>query len=307
VETYDDILRSELDAALALLLAPPSGNEPADSTSIAGFLDYLDSSPATWLGLRSGSPGTPTGLFFALLLPGRTAIVLVPAPDRHGIDPQAQTLVAAAGLARLAEHRLHFAQTLLEPEATAKQELLERVGFKPLAPLIYLERDAVFPWVDPPAHDDATWTTYGPEAHDEFIRVLRATYQDSLDCPELSDLRPAADAMESHRASGRFAPRFWELIRVDGQLAGCLLLAPLACAPVMEVVYMGVCPGVRRRGVGALLLRRALEQSRNADMRRLTLVVDGRNAPARRLYDAFALRPVARRNASLYVWPPHNA
>ncbi len=304
VSTYDEIQPDELDAVLAHLLAPPTGSELAGRGLIDGFRDYLAQSPVQWQGIRAGPPSRPAGLFLALLLPGRTAIVIVPGPGQHTIDAETQSLVTVAGLARLAEQRLHFAQALVEPDATAKQNLLEQAGFKLLAPLIYLERDVVYPWTDPPDQDAATWITYSPATHDEFVHALEATYQDSRDCPELTSLRPTDDAILSHRASGLFDPRFWELVKIEGRLAGCLLLAPLAHGPVMEVVYMGVCPVARRRGVGTLLLRRAIQQSRRANLRRLTLVVDGRNTPARQLYERFALRPVARRNASLYLWPP---
>jgi ribosomal protein S18 acetylase RimI-like enzyme len=131
---------------------------------------------------------------------------------------------------------------------------------------------------------------------------LLATYNDSLDCPELTGLRPIEDILAGHRAAGQFDPRLWELFLVDDEPAGCLLLAPLHTAPSLEVVYMGVVPEHRGRGVGDALLRRALQQCREHGARLLTLAVDGRNAPAKRLYERFGLKTVARRDAYLYRW-----
>jgi ribosomal protein S18 acetylase RimI-like enzyme len=73
--------------------------------------------------------------------------------------------------------------------------------------------------------------------------------------------------------------------------------------PVLELVYMGVMPAWRRRGVGTLLLRRALARCREVGAKEITVVVDVRNTPARRLYERFAFTTVAQREAHLYRWP----
>jgi ribosomal protein S18 acetylase RimI-like enzyme len=69
----------------------------------------------------------------------------------------------------------------------------------------------------------------------------------------------------------------------------------------MEVVYLGVAPEWRRRGVGKLLLRRALEQCRLVGTGQLTAVVDCRNDPARQLYAGFGFKPTAAREAYIYT------
>jgi mycothiol synthase len=269
---------------------------------VSGFCEYLAHGPAEWEGLRCGDRRSPVAVFFALRLPGGTAIVLIPSPGELGIDPEEQLRLTHAGLARLGAHDLYYAQALLEPSAAAAAALLERTGFRPLATLEYLERDALHPWVDPPAPAEAEWVQYQENTHEQFAQTVLATYRDSQDCPELTGLRPIDDILAGHSASGRFDPQLWELARVDGRVAGCLLLAALTHAPLLEVVYMGVVPEFRRRGVGQLLLRRALEQCHTAGARRLTVVVDERNAPAKRLYARLALSPVARRKAFFYRW-----
>ena len=65
---------------------------------------------------------------------------------------------------------------------------------------------------------------------------------------------------------------------------------------------MGVHPAFRRQGLGRILLRRTLQQARRMNCRRLTVVVDGRNTVARRLYARFLLALVAQREAWLYRW-----
>ena len=234
--------------------------------------------------------------------PARPRSSWSPTPGEHGIDAAEQKALTIASLAQLHGRQLHFAQVLLLPDAEGQRRLLEQVGFRRLAPLLYLERDARYPWVDPPEADESAWVEFRPETRDAFAATLLATYEESLDCPELANLRPIDDILAGHRAAGRFNPRFWELLRVDGQNAACLLLNALSPARTLELVYMGVRTEFRQRGIGSLLLQRALQRCRDSGARRLTVAVDDRNDPAKRLYARFALRSIARREVYLYRW-----
>ena len=88
---------------------------------------------------------------------------------------------------------------------------------------------------------------------------------------------------------------------VETHLGGCILLAPLTYGPLIEIVYMGVAAGWRRRGVGKLLLRRALQHCRAVGASELTAVVDRRNTPARQLYARFGFKPTVKREAYIYL------
>ena len=256
-----------------------------------------------WEAWRCGTAHSPTGLFLALLLPGSAAVVMVPDPDERSIDRDDAQRVIRAGLSHLQPRGLHYAQGLVEPHALAQAALLEEVGFRHLAPLAYLERSASYPWVDPPRDSEAEWVPYGPATHARFADMVQATYEDSLDCPELAGLRPIHDVLAAHKASGLFDPDLWELAQIDGEPAACLLLSRLVQVPALEVVYMGVIPSWRGRGVGGLLLRRGLQRCRERKAGRLTLVVDDRNGPAKALYNRLGFEPVTHRDAWLYRWP----
>jgi RimJ/RimL family protein N-acetyltransferase len=294
---------SDLRPALAVLFAGADGDVRAARGAVEGFYNYLASGTVQWRGWRLGPRECPTALVFTLLLPGNTAIVMVPHPSVLAIDAEQQYELTVQALAQLAPLDLHYVQALLEPQASGRRALLERAGFRRLAPLLYLERAVVHPWTDPPSAS-FEWIPYGPEAHAEFSAVLQATYEQSADCPELTGIRPVADVIAAHQASGRFDPQLWEIARVEGQFAGCLLLSHVLDASMLEIVYVGVVPAFRRRGVGSALVRRAVEQCRRQRVHRLTVVVDGRNDAARRLYERFALRLIAQRDA---YWYRHSA
>lgn len=295
---------AELEPALARVLTPPGEALATGRQHVAGFLDYLRASRVDWQGWYTGSIAQPAALVLALLLPGRTCILMLPTPGDHGIDPAAQRELTRDALQHLREPRMHYAQVLLEPWASSKAALIVASGFRRLASLVYLERDVSDPRVAPPHRNGVTWLPYGPDTHTVFTEVVQATYVDSIDCPELTGLRPIEDILASHKASGSFEPRLWELLLLNDQPVACLLLASLMQGALIEIVYMGVVPTARRQGFAALALQRALQQARTRRAQRLTVVVDSRNRPARQLYSRFSLSPVARRDAYLYRWEP---
>lgn len=79
----------------------------------------------------------------------------------------------------------------------------------------------------------------------------------------------------------------------DGQPAGLILLQMQP--PDAEVLTLGVLPGLRRRGIAAALLGRALERVLQAGASRLLLEVAADNGPALAFYRRHGFRPLSRR------------
>jgi ribosomal protein S18 acetylase RimI-like enzyme len=293
----------QLPRTLPVLLASPGTGRPASQAVVRGFQDYVRDPRIKWEGWRTGDIDRPRALFLALLLPGSTAIVLTPSPGELGIGAAEQEELTRIALARLGGRGLYFAQALLLPAAQGRRKLLENVGFRLLATLTYLERDVKYPWLDPPQVEETAWLTFSRQTRDEFAALLLETYKDSADCPELARLRPISAVIAGHQAAGEFDPSLWEILRVDGRNAGCILLAPLSDGRSVELAYIGVAPEFRRRGIATLLLRRALARCRARGARRLTLAVDERNEPAKRLYQRCGFQITTHRDAYLYCWP----
>jgi len=304
---------AEVTKVLALVLAEPGAGLRAGPSAIRSFKRYLRQSTSRWEAFRIGGPGSPAAAALVLLPKGRTMLLMVPTPGELGIELTAQLELVRAILAAYAAEQLHFAQALIPPEASAQKCLLEAAGFRRLAPLVYLQRD-----LSPQATHcgqrsstqestlsfaESEWVTFSAQTYSEFAATILASYEGSRDCPELAGLRPIEDILAGHQAAGRFDPGLWQLLRIGGKAAGCVLLAPLFDQLSVELVYMGVRPEFRRRGVGSALLRRAIEQCWERGTRRLTLAVDDRNEPAKQMYGGFGFVPMARRDAYLYHWP----
>lgn len=296
------VARENAAEVLAQVLAAPGVARLAARSQVESFRRYLDVCGIDWEALRVVSQGRVRGVVLTLLLPGATAVVMPASPGEHGMSAEAVEEVLREQMARLESRRPHYAQALLEPEADAKRAVLERVGFRRLTRLLYLDRRYDRRHAPQSEPTEAQWVTFGDKTYDAFAETLAATYEQSLDCPELTGLRPMNDIIASHQATGHFDPALWEIVRVEGGNAGCLLLSELTQAGLFEVVYTGVVPAYRGRGVGKLLMRRALWHCGRRRARQLMVVVDERNRPARKLYAGFGLAQSAAREAYLYRW-----
>jgi RimJ/RimL family protein N-acetyltransferase len=153
-----------------------------------------------------------------------------------------------------------------------------------LAELIYLQCEIRSSITAPIMPHGFSWENYSSVTHGKFARTIQATYENSLDCPTLSGLRQIEDVIASHKASGEFDPNHWFLLYERENPVAVLLLAHSPRTDAMELVYLGLTPPARGRGLGTLALRKALRTALEADIGRLTLAVDAGNDPALKLY-----------------------
>ena len=144
---------------------------------------------------------------------------------------------------------------------------------------------------------------YAETLHDDLVRALEASYERTLDCPGLYGLRITADILAGHQATGDFDPALWTLLYVDDRPAGVMLLNAFPAHRTVELVYLGLAPFARGRGLGRQLLRHGLAQLKKRRERTLTLAVDDRNTPALALYASEGLRPIVKRVAMIRSLP----
>jgi GNAT superfamily N-acetyltransferase len=148
------------------------------------------------------------------------------------------------------------------------------------------------------------WQPFHMVREEEFRAMLQASYTSSLDMPELEGVRSLDDILEGHRATGRFVSDRWQLGQVPGepQSAVILMLSEVPDRDVWEVVYLGLTPAARGRGLGRQAIAHAIELAR-PHASRLELAVDIRNRPATRLYNATGFAVFERRSVHLAVFP----
>ena len=112
---------------------------------------------------------------------------------------------------------------------------LEKGGLLRVTELLYLERETTTPLdfansspaqpetIEPQAGVEGyltgrtraatgfNWRSFNETIETEFRRILQATYNGSLDMPELEGARSLDDIIESHKSANRFVSDRWRL------------------------------------------------------------------------------------------------
>jgi len=248
-----------------------------------------------------------TATVLAVPSPGRTAMLFC---NRIGVPGQIAGLagVIAHTATNLDDGTISLAQALLDPSETLEEAAYLQGGFTELASLSYLERPIPTrrhaPRVEWPS--DVALTTYEDTRRDDVIALLEATYVDTLDCPGLFGLRDPSDIFDGHQSSGEFDPSLWTLLFVKDALAGVLMLNPSSSSQSVELVYIGLAPSVRGRGLGSRLLRHGLARIAGRPERTMTLAVDEANSPAIQMYKREGFRRFLRRRALIRALAHNN-
>lgn len=217
-------------------------------------------------------------------------------------------LTLVRGISTYALHDgVHLVQASIRPGEEENRPLLQDAGFVHLSTLLRMRCALEDP---PPAcpDDDAQWSfLHGSEyTRDELVRLIRQTYVDTLDCPLLIGRRPMEDILRSHETTGVYSPQWWWLAREGDLPAGCVLMNRLTEHYRAEIVYLGVAPEFRGRGLGGALLRRALHSVFEEGVFEIGLSVDAGNRYAKKLYERFGFEEESRRDCFALL-PQQNA
>lgn len=226
---------------------------------------------------------------------GRCANVLLPRLREWDEALAARLLRAAAARANLRDGA-RLIQVLAEPQATGTlAAALALAGFEKLALLAYLRRQVRPEERQAPLPPDLAWRRYWRLRHGQFARTIVATYEESLDCPGLAGLRTVDDVITTHKNTGIFSAKMWNLAMAAGEPVGVVLVNNLQGRG--DVVYLGVTPAARHRGIGKALVMRAVRDMAALGLPQLGLAVDVSNTPAMRLYERTGFQETRRRMA----------
>jgi ribosomal protein S18 acetylase RimI-like enzyme len=276
----------------------PGEDQDRQGDALARLIDLREPSE-TWLrwARRSDAPDQPAGAVLVLTNPGKVGMALHSAPAQPGMntDALARALEVAAGEALQAG--LSLVQSIPPPDAPEDVAVLKAAGFGLLAELLYMRRDLRrrdLPGPEPRA--ELTVEQFGEYSEDELAAVIAASYENSFDCPGLAELRRMEDVLEGHRATGIFSPETWWLVRCGGKPAGCVLVNE-SFAGEAQMVYLGVVPSQRGRGLAEWMTKASMQACRRKGLTAMTLAVDRRNAVAERAYRSAGLDATETRKA----------
>ena len=270
----------EVPAALAIILG--AGGVPASDQQVADFLQLAAQREIDVRDLWIASANNRTlWALLPILSPGHTALLFIPSPRPEAVD--VGPLVEAVCQSVTGRGAL-LAQVLLDPTDQPGRARFTELGFREMAELLYLHCGLGPDTTAVALPENFAWQTYTDQTHPLFERAILESYQQSLDCPGLNGLREIGDVIAGHKASGEFDPRFWFVLMEREEPRGVVLVSHVPRTDMAELVYLGLTPQVRGRGIGDLLMRHALLTLREMKLARLTLAVDAQNRPALQLY-----------------------
>ena len=231
--------------------------------------------------------------------PGRTAMLFASSP--HSTDEAALVgRVVERTCQGLREANIALAQALLEPSERLDQESFIFGGLRRLATLTYMERAVPRrrnTISQPDFPSGVRLERYQSEQRGTLETLLTRTYEQTLDCPGLSGLRDPSDVVEGHMHSGVFRPEWWFVAYREDRAVGVMLLNGSVGTSSIELVYLGIVPEERGRGLGPALLQHGLNLIAGARERNVVLAVDEENVPALRMYENAGFRRTIRRDA----------
>jgi mycothiol synthase len=303
------------DLALRGLKVLMGGPERADGTARGGaeererierFLKYARSTGLETRGQVLAFEKTAEGRErvggMCLWVParGRSAMLFAPPLSEF---PEAAGATQAAIAGALEDARaagIGIAQAILEPADAAGKTVFAAAGMVRLATLAYMERKP--PGSAPAAAEmelppEYRVEGYREETHGMFREAIERSYEGTLDCPMLAGMRDMEDTIEGHKGVGVFDPGLWSVVLSGERAAGCLLLSEIPQRNGLELVYLGLAPEARGKGIGKRLVKRALAAAVRRHFDVATLAVDAANVAAVRLYKRCGYSKVAERAA----------
>jgi mycothiol synthase len=287
----------ELRAAIGMILGGP--HRPAPPAQVADFITSASERridvASTWIAHR---PGEIAWAVLPIVNPGRTLLLLTSAQVDASTEAAASRLVGEI-CSHYARQGVQLSQVLMEPQHEYARRFFVAMGFQEIAELIYLQGPVPRNAKAPEIGRSMRWVEYSESTHALFAQAIQKTYIESLDCPLLSGLRDIEDVIVGHQATGHFEPHFWQVLAEGTRPLGVVLLSRIPKSDAMELVYLGLAPEARRRGVGIVLMQQAMQMINGDQRRRLSLAVDSRNNPALRLYYRFGMQQVATRWAMI--------
>lgn len=286
-----------------------AANDPSSLTELAEAIDTLANQPqADWNGLLV-IPKTagPAAAVWVQPQPGNTARLWLPTKKA----PMAPMLLRGARQ-WAANKGFSIVQAVIDTADRDSALLLQETGFPHLVDLLYLhaetrpaprEQDGApqgAPQGAPRTESPAVLESIGQLPSPRLESILARIQESSLDCPGLKDVLSPLQAIEGFRHQGQFTPEHWCILRDKDEDVGALLMAPHPPTLCWELIYMGVIPHRRGRGLGQQLAQDALARAAQQGGERVLLSVDTRNDQARRLYEQTGFQVYAKR--SLYAW-----
>lgn len=303
---------------LRCVRVPPSDQQPALSLLLTGsvqdgevqveqFIAFARQQHVSLEHLWAAYEGDKL-IASALLVPsaGRTAMVFISPLHRHAWVAATTRLVGQLCTAQDPQ-KVALLQVLLDPGQERERQAVLGAGFRELTELAYMERPAHLTAAITPTNkldlgagiEIRHWSETNRKI---FADAILASYEQTLDCPGLLGLRQIDDIIAGHMATGQFDPACWLALSHGEEPVGVMLLNAIPQRQALELVYLGLAPKWRGKGLGKKLVRHALDIAPRHGCNVVLLAVDQTNTPALKLYRSLGFVSTARKLAIIRTW-----
>ncbi len=286
--------------ALALLLTGRC--HTASVKAVDQFLDFASQQKLSldqlWAAYRQGQPIGAT-----LIVPsaGRTAMTFLSPLDQGTLVRDIGKLVHTACSSQ-DPHCIRMIQSLVDPDQRLETHALSEGGFTKVACLLYMQRDVRLDVPSTAFDTSVELLTWSEQRRPLFAQAILASYENTMDCPALLGLREIDDIIASHMAAGCFVPEWWYVLISDDRPVAVMLMNRVPHRRAIELVYLGITPAWRRKGIGRKLVSFGLARGQlHDDVAAMILAVDESNTPAKRLYQQLGFVVNARKLAMIFT------
>ena len=126
-------------------------------------------------------------------------------------------------------------------------------------------------------------TDESEEVSARLARLVKETYQHTLDFPDLMQIAPVERVLQGYKSNALFRPELWFVLQKENTDVGVLLLTDVS-SEQFELTYMGLVESARRQGYAREIVRFAKEMACRWERPLLLTSVDAKNIPACQVY-----------------------
>ena len=126
-------------------------------------------------------------------------------------------------------------------------------------------------------------SNYPEDIYPHLARLVKETYQHSLDFPDLMQMAPVESVLLGYKTGSLFRPELWFFLKLEGADVGVLLLTD-ASPEQFELTYMGLIGSARGQRFSQEIVRFAKALTSRENRTLLLTSVDEKNIPACQSY-----------------------
>ena len=271
---------AELERTLQVAFQHLSPNESA--LRISAVMQQYQSGQVDLSGIIQAKHGdTLVGAMYAQSRPDGSVMLWTPTLVKGWpLEPMFEPLVQFCR-----SHNAFAAVALADREQPVDEQMFCSAGqFQFLSDLIHLAVE-VSPNETKPSYrlQFIPLSDYSDDVTDRLARLVKETYANSLDFPELMQIAPVESVLQGYKTSALFRSELWFFIQNGGVDVGVLLLTD-ASSDQFELTYMGLIESARRQGLSREIVRFAKATTSRWNRTLLLTSVDEKNIPACQTY-----------------------